>query len=230
MDDIGRKESNIGKEGVVMSDDELKISGSESSEKIREVVDKIKDRATAILKNESVARKLNHGLSYRDEVKRTADFESTMLFAQRLIMGAMGLCGEAGEVSEVIKKHLFHFEYEKPLDRDRVIKELGDLRWYMEYLSIALDTTMEEIENVNVDKLRVRYPDGFSKEAAEDRVDTKEIAIGTKTCVSCRFGVESEDENGGFCTLHNRDLKKNDDDELEKPEWCKIEKVILKET
>ena len=82
----------------------------------------------------------------------------------------MGLGGEAGETSEVIKKHLFH---DQPLDRAKLLKELGDVRWYFEVLLAASGFTMAEVEQANVEKLRARYPDGFTSQASTERKDEK---------------------------------------------------------
>jgi NTP pyrophosphatase (non-canonical NTP hydrolase) len=101
-------------------------------------------------------------LDYRKEVMRTCpglENETDRLFN----LGAMGLAGETGEVVDLIKKVLFHGT---PLDRTKLIKELGDVRWYLEVLAAAVGVTMLEVEIENVKKLRARYPDGFSHEAA----------------------------------------------------------------
>lgn len=102
-------------------------------------------------------------MSYRDEVLRTAGDVS-------LLNGALGLAGETGEVVEIIKKHLCHGQ---ELNQLKLIKELGDVRWYLELLCVAGGTTMEEVEYANVSKLRARYPEGFSPAASEARVDLK---------------------------------------------------------
>lgn len=104
-------------------------------------------------------------MNYRDEVTRTLN---GTVGDQLLIMGALGLSGESGEVADIIKKVVYH---NKPLDRDALIKELGDCLWYAEALMIAIGTSREEVERVNVAKLRIRYPDGFSYEAANKRAD-----------------------------------------------------------
>lgn len=83
-------------------------------------------------------------------------------------LGAMGLCGEAGEVSEVIKKFLFQGAV---LDRNKLLKELGDVRWYFELLCIALNTTIEEVEAINMEKLAKRFPNGFTVDDSAKRVD-----------------------------------------------------------
>lgn len=100
------------------------------------------------------------GCNFREEVLRTS---SQVDAKDRLILGALGLAGEAGEVVDMIKKIQFH---SKPLNRDDLIKELGDVRWYMEQVMMVIDVTMPEIERVNIAKLRKRYPNGFSAEAA----------------------------------------------------------------
>lgn len=106
-------------------------------------------------------------MNYREEVLRTAN-EGNKSWLGKLGMGGMGLAGEAGEVCDLLKKTIFH---NKDLDRDQLIKELGDVRWYLEYIMITTDITMEEVERENVTKLRKRYPDGFSTEASIERKD-----------------------------------------------------------
>jgi len=105
-------------------------------------------------------------MSYRDEVIRLAN--PNLSYLGKLGMGGMGLAGEAGEVCDLLKKTIF---YNKDLDREKLIQELGDVRWYMEYLMILADTTIEEVERVNVEKLTTRYPNGYSNEAAVARKD-----------------------------------------------------------
>jgi NTP pyrophosphatase (non-canonical NTP hydrolase) len=83
---------------------------------------------------------------------------------------ALGLAGEAGETADMLKKHLFHG---KPLDADEVIKELGDVLWYVAGMATAIGASLDDVAQRNVDKLRTRYPDGFSAAASASRVDTK---------------------------------------------------------
>ena len=100
-------------------------------------------------------------MTYREEVLRTSG-------STDLAMGALGLAGETGEVVDLLKKHLYHG---KPLDRTALVKELGDIRWYLEYIMAASDISMEEVEAMNVAKLRKRFPEGFSFEAANAKAD-----------------------------------------------------------
>lgn len=78
-----------------------------------------------------------------------------------LINGVMGLCGESGEVIDIVKKHLAQGH---PLDRERIIRELGDVAWYLAETATAVGADLSEILQMNVEKLRMRYPDGFDAE------------------------------------------------------------------
>ena len=83
-----------------------------------------------------------------------------------LINGVMGLCGESGEVIDIVKKHLAQGH---ELDRDSLIKELGDVAWYLAETAYALDIPLEDILKKNIEKLAARYPHGFDKERSVSR-------------------------------------------------------------
>ena len=85
-----------------------------------------------------------------------------------LINSVMGLCGESGEAIDIVKKW---FAHGKELDRDHLIKELGDVAWYLAEAATALGITLDEVLNRNIEKLKNRYPEGFSKERANNRKD-----------------------------------------------------------
>lgn len=78
----------------------------------------------------------------------------------------LGLCGESGEVADIIKKHTFQGH---PLDKERIKKELGDVAWYMAVLADVLGFSLSDVLETNVEKLRKRYPDGFSTERSINR-------------------------------------------------------------
>lgn len=80
----------------------------------------------------------------------------------RLALMALGLAGEAGEVADEVKKYLFHG---KPLDRDHLVKEIGDVLWYVDRLLIWLGASMSDAMAANVRKLANRYPDGWDAAA-----------------------------------------------------------------
>lgn len=79
---------------------------------------------------------------------------------------ALGIAGEAGEVADTVKKHVGHGH---PLDFDHLAEELGDLLWYVAALADAVGASLSDIANFNVEKLRRRYPDGFSTERSLNR-------------------------------------------------------------
>lgn len=87
---------------------------------------------------------------------------------QQLANAALGLAGEAGEVADTMKKHLFHGF---PLDREALVKELGDCMWYIAMFATELGIGLDEIGNTNIEKLRRRYPDGFSEERSQNRTE-----------------------------------------------------------
>lgn len=83
-----------------------------------------------------------------------------------LINAVMGLCGESGEVIDIVKKHL-HQGHE--LDREKLIKELGDIAWYLAEACHALDTDLDAVFEGNIAKLKARYPEGFDTERSVNR-------------------------------------------------------------
>lgn len=95
---------------------------------------------------------------------------SDSAFDYRLANFALGLAGEAGEVADALKKHLFH---DKPLDRDAIKKELGDCLWYIATLADTLEIPLGDIARANVAKLMTRYPAGFTVEDSHARRDVE---------------------------------------------------------
>ena len=85
-----------------------------------------------------------------------------------LINGVMGLCGEAGEAIDIVKKHLAQGH---ELDREGLIKELGDVAWYLAETAWALDVPLEAVLQRNLDTLRARYPEGFDSERSIGRAE-----------------------------------------------------------
>lgn len=85
-----------------------------------------------------------------------------------MLKNALGLAGEAGETVEMVKKHVFHG---KPLDREKLKKELGDVLWYVSQLAAATNLTLDEIGETNIEKLKERYPEGYSHAASATRAD-----------------------------------------------------------
>jgi len=84
-----------------------------------------------------------------------------------LINSVMGLCGESGEAIDIVKKWMAHGH---ELDKDHLAKELGDIAWYLAEAATALDMDLEDILQANLEKLKQRYPDGFSCERSRTRL------------------------------------------------------------
>ena len=92
----------------------------------------------------------------------------------RLLHSMIGLCTESGEIQDMMKKHIF---YGKDIDRVNFKEELGDLMWYIAIACNELDIPLEDVMKTNVDKLRARYGDKFTEEAALNRNLSKEREI-----------------------------------------------------
>ncbi len=88
----------------------------------------------------------------------------------QLLHMAVGIAGEAGELLDAIKKHVF---YESEIDRTNIIEDLGDLEFYMEGVRQEMKLSRETTLKANIAKLNIRYENGFSNEAAQERADKK---------------------------------------------------------
>ena len=90
----------------------------------------------------------------------------------RLLTAALGLTAESGEFTEIVKKIILQG---KPYNNENVYhmkRELGDICWYIAQACMALDTTFDEVIEMNVDKLKARYPGGeFDVHHSENRVE-----------------------------------------------------------
>ena len=78
----------------------------------------------------------------------------------------MGLCGESGEAIDIVKKWLMQGH---ELDREHLVRELGDVAWYLAEAATALDVPLEAVFQGNLDKLRQRFPNGFDTGASVNR-------------------------------------------------------------
>ena len=91
------------------------------------------------------------------------------LTEQEVLLNAlMGLCGESGEAIDLMKKHLYQGH---DLDREKLIKELGDVAWYLAEAATGLGIDLSEVLQGNLDKLHARYPDGFDTWRSQHRED-----------------------------------------------------------
>lgn len=101
---------------------------------------------------------------YQKRCLRTANRRLTS--KQQLMNGLMGLNGEAGEAIDILKKHFFQGH---DLDKEHIAKELGDVAWYLAISAYALGYKLEDIFQMNIDKLKARYPEKFDPKLSQNR-------------------------------------------------------------
>lgn len=111
------------------------------------------------------------GNEYQKLASRTNDYLATVRLQEKIdeymgwltdvggIMNAcLGLSGEVGELTDMVKKWFFH---EKTLDETHLKKELGDVMWYVAMMCQSMGWELDDILQMNIDKLKARYPEGF---------------------------------------------------------------------
>lgn len=103
---------------------------------------------------------------YQELAQRTARPDATGM--DKITNGCMGMCGEAGECIDLLKKHL---QQKHALDTEKLLDECGDVLWYVVELATGLGVSLETVAQHNIGKLRKRYPDGFSPERSINRVE-----------------------------------------------------------
>lgn len=104
---------------------------------------------------------------YQKAALRTAQTDKFSA-SELLLNSALGLCGESGEVADLVKKHRFQGH---DLDLDHVAKEYGDISWYLAVGAYAIGLDLESIFRMNKEKLEARYPNGFSADRSLHRAE-----------------------------------------------------------
>jgi NTP pyrophosphatase (non-canonical NTP hydrolase) len=107
--------------------------------------------------------------NYRDFVNFL--FQSKNSGPDGFLHAAVGCAGESAEILDHMKKH---WVYDRPLDREKVIEEMGDTFHYFVMLMIMMGVDLDDVVDNNVTKLRKRYPNGFTKHDAIARADKHE--------------------------------------------------------
>jgi NTP pyrophosphatase (non-canonical NTP hydrolase) len=102
---------------------------------------------------------------YQEDAMRT---RGPMETREGLALAALGLAGEVGEAVELVKKHLFHG---RDFDRAKFSKELGDVAWYLAAACEAAELDLGMVLSENIEKLRNRYPNGFTHADSAARRD-----------------------------------------------------------
>lgn len=100
------------------------------------------------------------------QLSRTRNRGDQSIFANQLANAVLGLCGEAGEVGDLIKKQLFHGHTANP---QKIAEELGDVLYYVFWIANLYNLTVDQIIAQNIQKLYFRYPDGFDSERSRNR-------------------------------------------------------------
>jgi len=112
----------------------------------------------------------NPSKQYSDFLARLHNLEVEGFPTERLLTAAVGMSAEAGEFTEIVKKIVFQG---KPVNQENLFhlkRELGDIMWYVSQACIGLDISLEEVIQMNFEKLSARYPEGaFSIERSENR-------------------------------------------------------------
>ena len=116
--------------------------------------------------NQVTSEESKNGVAF---VNRLRDLEEESDI-HRLLTGAVGICAEGGEFMEIVKKIIFQG---KPYNEDNIFhmkRELGDVMWYVAQCCIALDISLDDICDMNIEKLGKRFPDGhFDTYYSENR-------------------------------------------------------------
>lgn len=153
---------------------EAKERAENASERVRYLERKLRDVGSL---NDSLMKELarRQGVQHeiqehdadtyqQDVLKYAPDHHDHLL---NVIYAAMGMCGEAGEASELIKKYAYHGHM---IDSEHLARELGDVLWYVSYTAHLFGYPLGKIMAMNQEKLAKRYPDGkFDTERSRNR-------------------------------------------------------------
>lgn len=153
---------------------EAKERAESASERVRYLERKLRDVGSL---NDSLMKELaNRQEALLQVVEHDADaYQKSVLkyapdhhdYLLNVIYAAMGMCGEAGEASELIKKYAYHGH---TIDSEHLARELGDVLWYVSYMAHLFGYPLGKIMTMNQEKLAKRYPDGkFDEERSRNR-------------------------------------------------------------
>ena len=121
---------------------------------------------------QKLASRTNDGLATDRLVRKivTADryFGKSKTDIGGIMNACLGLSGEVGELTDMVKKWVFH---EKELDEIHLKKELGDVMWYVAMMCQSMGWELDDVLQMNIDKLIARYPEGFDVIKANNRQD-----------------------------------------------------------
>lgn len=116
-----------------------------------------------------------NGKEYQNLAMRTNDgnADHRLIYAMdqthnigSIFNACLGLSGEVGEFNDMIKKWIFH---QKDIDEEHLKKECGDIMWYIAMICHSFKWNLDKIMQMNIDKLKSRYPEGFDVVKANNR-------------------------------------------------------------
>ena len=120
------------------------------------------------VKKYTIYNKDVHGTSTAPlDIEAFKDFAITPSQCE-LLHAAIGIAGEAGELLDAVRKHVFDGQ---PLDRDNVVEELGDIEFYMMTAMMNVGVLRPHLQELNMSKLSKRYEGGYSDQQAQERKD-----------------------------------------------------------
>lgn len=153
---------------------EAKERAESASERVRYLERKLRDVESL---NDSLMKEMARRQGGQDEIRENdADiYQLDVLkyapdyqhYKLNVLYAAIGMCGEAGEVSELVKKYEYHGH---AVDTEHLARELGDVLWYVSYMANLFGYSLGKIMAMNQEKLAKRYPDGkFDAERSRNR-------------------------------------------------------------
>lgn len=117
---------------------------------------------------ERLCEKISEHIEVTEDVCHEILIHNKYIDLGGIINASFGLSGEVGELNDILKKWIFHGHLP---DVIAVVKELGDILWYVALMCESLKIPMEEVMGMNIDKLKARYPEGFDPEKSLHRKD-----------------------------------------------------------
>ena len=115
---------------------------------------------------QKLASRTNDGLSTERLKLKQIEYDSWLWDIGGVLNACLGLAGEVGELNDMVKKVIFH---EKELDEIHLMKELGDVMWYVAMMCQSMGWELDDVLQMNIEKLIARYPEGFDVDRANHR-------------------------------------------------------------
>lgn len=113
-----------------------------------------------------LASRTNDGFATSRLMTKMIEHEDWLIDIGGVLNACLGLAGEVGELNDMVKKWVFH---QKELDETHLKKELGDVMWYVALMCQSMGWELDDILQMNIDKLVARYPEGFDVIKANNR-------------------------------------------------------------